>query len=90
MAKKTNKSVFDVPQYSFDGAEVSELMGPYLRNKINKIVYINDHGLYRGDRLMAVADKRRVNDKIRQELPKIFKNLGFIIEVDMNSLCEFG
>lgn len=44
-------------QGSFDGAEVFELIGLYLLSKINKIVHINDHGLYRNDGLRVVADK---------------------------------
>lgn len=35
--------------------------------------------------MMVVPDKKRVNDKIRKQLYKLFKSLGFDIEVDMNS-----
>lgn len=84
MAKKkkinnANKGAFDVLQGSFDGAEVSELMGLYLLCKINNIVHMSDHGLYTDDGLMVVANKRKVNAKIRKELQKLFKNLSLII-----------
>lgn len=33
---------------------------------------------------MVVPDKKRVNDKIRKQLYRLLKRLGFDIEVDMN------
>lgn len=33
---------------------------------------------------MVVPDKKRVNDKIRKQLYRLLKSLGFDIEVDMN------
>lgn len=53
-------------------------------NRFLLIVHINDHGLYRNDGLMVIADKRNVDDKIRNGLHKLFTNLAFIREVDMN------
>lgn len=43
--KKSNKGAFDFQQGSFDGAEVSKLMGLYILNKINEIVNIVKHDL---------------------------------------------
>lgn len=40
--KKKNGN-FDVPQGSYDGAGVSELMGIFLLSKSKEIVYIDDH-----------------------------------------------
>lgn len=42
--KKTSKDDFDVPQGSFDGDEVSELMELFILNKINKTVHTDNHG----------------------------------------------
>lgn len=77
---KQNKVEFDAPlPGTFHGAKVSKLIERYL-----PIVHINDNGLYRNDGLMVVADKRSMDDKIRKGLQKLFTNLAFIREVDMN------
>lgn len=46
--------------------------------------FTDNHRLYRDDGLMIVPEKRRVNNKIRKLLFKLFKNLDFEIEVNMN------
>lgn len=65
---------FDVPQGSFVGAEISELIGLHILYEINKVVHINNHGLYRDDSLMIVPINR-TNDIIRKALFKLFKSL---------------
>lgn len=44
--KKSDKGAFNVPQGSFGGTEVSELMGFYILDKINEIIRIENHRLY--------------------------------------------
>lgn len=51
-------NAFDVPQGTFDGAEVSQLMGLFIMNKINKIVHTDNHGLYRNDGLSVVPKSK--------------------------------
>lgn len=81
---KTSKDGFGVLQGSFDGAEVSELMGLFILNKIIKIVHIDNHDLYRADGLIIVPDNRKANDKIRKMLFKLFHDLKFKVTVTMN------
>lgn len=64
--KTSGNGAFDVPQGSFDSAEVSELMSLYIFNKINEIFHVDSHGLYRDDGLMIVLDIRKVNERIRK------------------------
>lgn len=71
--KKTSKDGFNVPQGSFDGAEVAELMEHFISNKINKIVHIDDHGLYKDDGLITVADNKKANDRIKKNAFKDFQ-----------------
>lgn len=77
--KNQAKKSFDVSHGSFDSAEVLELMGLYILNKINEIVHIDSHGLYRDNRLMIVTGNRRVNNRFRKQLFKLFKS-----EVNIN------
>ena len=49
--KKNGDEDFDVPMGYFDGAEVCELVGCYILNKIKIIMNPNDVGLYRDDGL---------------------------------------
>ena len=64
---------------SFDGAEVGELVSIYIL--INK----NDCGLYRDDGLLIL---RNVNgqqiDRMRKNIIKIFKDIGFAIDAETN------
>lgn len=73
--KKKKKNGFDVPQGSFVRAEISELIGLHILYEINKVVHINNHGLYRDDSLMIVPNNRTTNDTIRNALFKLFKSL---------------
>lgn len=66
---------------SFDGAEVSELMGLFILNKINKIVHADSQSHYRDD---GLHDNQRANGKIRKMFFKFFQDLDFDITVDMN------
>lgn len=61
LIKKSRDNGFDIPQGSLDGAEISELMGIFILYKINKLVHIDDYGLYRDNRLVVVSANRRVN-----------------------------
>lgn len=56
----------------------------FILNKINKIVYIDNHGLYRDDGLIIMPGNRKANNKIRKMLFKFFHGLKFEITVEMN------
>ena len=52
--KKTGNPLFDVTMGSFDGAELCELVGLYLLNKIKPLLGTGNVGLYRDDGLAIV------------------------------------
>lgn len=52
--KKTDNTLFDVPQGAWDSCEVTELCGIFLLNKISDIMPPQSVGLYRDDGLCAL------------------------------------
>lgn len=59
---KSDTGNFDVLEGSFDRTEVAELIGIFILNKINKIVHIDDHGLYRDNGLIVAPENKRSSD----------------------------
>ena len=70
---------------SFDGAEVCELVGLYLLNKIKPLLDSNNAGLYRDDGLAIVhkANGPKV-DRLRKDIISLFKDEGLSITIDTN------
>ena len=70
---------------SLDGAEVWELVGIYILCLLAKLINKKYCGLYRDDRLLIL---RNVNgqqiDRMRKNIIKIFKDIGFAIDKDTN------
>ena len=52
--KKTGNSKFDIAMGSFHGAEVCELVGLYLLNKVGPVFGAENAGLYRDDGIAVV------------------------------------
>ena len=70
---------------SFDGAEVFELVGLYLLDKLSKLLGMDNVGLYRDDGLFAVkSTSGPVLDKMRKNIITLFKNEGLGITIDTN------
>ena len=87
VAWKKNKShdSFDVTMGSFDGAEICELVGIYILNDLSKITDKRNIGLYRDDGLAIFRNlKSKDADSIRKEIIKIFKEIGFDIEINID------
>ena len=53
---KKNKENFDVTMGAYDGAEVAELTGLYILEKMKKIIKPTNIGLYRDDGLAVYKD----------------------------------
>ena len=70
---------------SFDGAEVCELVGLYLLNKIKPLLGSNNVGLYRDDGLAIVhkANGPKVG-RLRKDIISLFKDEGLSITIDTN------
>ena len=70
---------------AFDGAEVCELVGTFLLNKISQKYNKNNIGLYRDDGLAMFKNKSGPeSEKIKKELQKIFKENGLDIVIQCN------
>ena len=73
--KKSGDPDFDVPMGCYDGAEICELVGIFILNKLSNITDKNSIGLYRDDSL-SVFDKLSGPqiEKKRKKIMKIFKD----------------
>ena len=73
--KKSGDPDFDVPMGCYDGAEICELVGIFILNKLSNITDKNSIGLYRDDSL-SVFDKLSGPqiEKKRKKIIKIFKD----------------
>jgi len=81
--KRSCDTLFDVTMGSYDGAEVCELVGIYLLNKIQDKTTCNI-GLYRDDGLIIIRDTPREVEKLKKCLCTIFKTLGLQITIEAN------
>ena len=82
---KKSSNLFDVTMGAFDGAEVCELVGTFLLNKISQKYNKNNIGLYRDDGLAVFKNKSGPeSEKIKKELQKIFKENGLDIVIQCN------
>ena len=80
--KKRGNSDFNIGMGSWDGAESTDLVGLFLLNKLKNLHA--DICLYRDDGLLVTRGTARQNEKLKQELIKIFQKYGLKLEVDAN------
>ena len=74
-----------VPMGCYDGAEVCELVGSYILNKLTTIMNIKDVGLYRDDGLGIFKNKSGPEiEKTKKGIVRIFKDCGLKITVKTN------
>ncbi len=83
--KKDSNSLFDVIMGSYDGAEICELVGLFILNKLGQKFGKENIGLYRDDGLAIMKSKSaRLADKTRKELHKCFEQFGLKITAEAN------
>ena len=83
--KKDLTEHFDVTEGSFDGAELCELVGLFLLNKLNSIVTDGSVGIYRDDGLAVVHKYSGPQmDRLRKHIIDLFKRYGFQITIQIN------
>ena len=83
--KKEGDEDFDIPMGRYDGAEICELVGIYIQNKLCKLINKKDFGLYRDDGLGILRNtSRREADRKRKIIIKIFKECGLSIPCEVN------
>ena len=82
--KKYNSS-FDMTMESFDGAEICEMVGLYLLDKLSNLLGQENVGLYRDDDLVAINScSGPVLDTTRKNSIALFKKEGLNITIEMN------
>ena len=70
---------------SFDGAEVCELVGLYLLNKVKPLLGTSNVMLYRNDGLAIVHKANGPKlDRLGKDIISLFKNGGLSIAIDTN------
>ena len=78
-------SLFDVTMGSYDGAEVCELVGLFLLNKLAVIFGKDNVGLYRDDGLLILRGTGgRQADQARKKLHEIFKEHDLKVTAEIN------
>ena len=83
--KKGTAGNFDVTMGSYDGAEVCELAGIYILSALGQRIDKKDTGLYRDDGLIILRNcDGPTTDRIRKDIIRIFKQIGFKIEIKTN------
>ena len=88
-SKKDMGDGFDIPQGSFHGAEVCELVGLLILNEIEKenIFEQNKFGIYRDDGLAIVETKSGpIIERLSKRLRKVFNRFGLEITIESNLL----
>ena len=76
---------FDVTMGAYDGAEVCELVGAFLLDKISEKYEKNNIGLYRDDGLSIFKNKSSTQlERIKKNLQKTFKDFGLEIVAESN------
>ena len=88
---KKGDELFDVTMGSYDGAEVTDLVGLFLLRDLESLLGKGSVGLYRDDGLANLTSVSGPQaDRIRKQLIKCFKDHGLGITVDTNlQVTEF-
>ena len=70
---------------SYDGAEICELVGLYLLNRLSTVTDKSNVGLYRDDGLVATNNVNSPKlGRIRKDIIALFKEEGLSITIETN------
>ncbi len=84
--KRTATAYLHVTMGSYDGAEICELVGLFILNKLGQKFGKENIGLYRDDGLAIMKSKSaRLADKTRKELRKCFEQFG--LKITLRQIC---
>ena len=80
--KKTGNEDFHVPMGCYDGAEISELVGSFILNKLRSIINKSNVGLYHDDGLGILQNisKPKIERK-KKSIVKVFKGCDLTITI---------
>ena len=74
MGQERRRYIIDVTTGSFDGAEICELVGLYLLDKLSTLIGRKNVGLYRDNKLATInSSSGPVLDKMRKNIIALFK-----------------
>ena len=83
--KRNNANMFDVAMGSYDGAEICELVGLFILDKLRAGFKNDNIGLYRDDGLPAFKNVgARTSNSIGKRFAKCLKDLGLSITIQTN------
>ena len=80
---KKGEMNFDVAQGSWDGAEVTDLVGLYLLSKMQHLEEMN-YGLYRDDMLAVTELHGKAAEGLKQKISRVFQAEGLTVKVEVN------
>ena len=84
---KKGGDIFDVAMGAYDGAEVCELVGTFLLEKISEICNKSNIGLYRDDGLSIFRNKSGTQlEKMKKKLQRLFKEYDLKITIAESNL----
>ena len=77
--------MFDVKTGCYDGAEICELVGLYMLNRLSTVIDKSSVGLHRYDWLAAINNANGLKlDIIRKDIVALFKEEGLSITIEKN------
>ena len=80
--KKVGDQDFDVPMGCYEGAEVCQLVGSYILNKLENLLNKEDVALYRYDGLGVLRNMSRPQkEQVRKNIIKVFKDCDLSITI---------
>ena len=83
--KKEGDEDFDIPMGCYDGAEICELVGTYIQNRLFILMNKKDFELYRDDGLGILRNTSGPGaDRKRKNIIKIFKECGVSVTCEVN------
>ena len=83
--EKDGSEDFDVPMGCFDRAEVCELVGAFILNKLKNVFQNNTFGLYRDDRLAVIKGLSGLEiERLKKNVVRTFKDCGLNITIEAN------
>ena len=84
--KKSGEKTFDVPMGCYDGAELCELVGTYILNKLKNVTNKENIGLYYDDGLVIFQNIPKTEiERKKKQIVKVFKECGLSITIKCNS-----
>ena len=83
--KKCGNENFNVPMSCYDGAEVCELVGSFILNKLTSIINKSNIGLYRDDGLGIFYNVSKPEiERKKKAMIKVFNGCGLSITIQCN------